>query len=63
MLSSVKQNLALELIYDIFVLLVNTRVLKDAFHLMDIIPYSQSHGLCKEFSRRLRVAIFVIDWE
>ena len=36
-------------------------VLKDVFHLMDSLKYSQRHGLAKEFSRRLRDAIFVVD--
>ncbi|KAG2217078.1 hypothetical protein INT45_013105 [Circinella minor] len=38
-----------------------SRILKDAFHLMDMIRVSRKHGLVKEFARHLRDAIFLID--
>src|ERR1700694_1082450 len=40
---------------------VATRVLKDIFHLMNMIDIPKDHGLKKEFSRRLRDALFVPD--
>ncbi|KAG0178868.1 hypothetical protein DFQ29_002903 [Apophysomyces sp. BC1021] len=36
---------------------------EDIFHLMDMIKVPKRHGLAKEFSRRLRDAIFVVDGE
>ncbi|KAI8635765.1 hypothetical protein BD408DRAFT_149579 [Parasitella parasitica] len=36
-----------------------TRVLKDVFHLMDMIPINLNHGMSKEFSRKFRDALFV----
>ncbi|KAI9249771.1 hypothetical protein BDA99DRAFT_217405 [Phascolomyces articulosus] len=41
----------------------NPRILKDIFHLMDMIKVSKRHGLAKEFARRLRDAIFIVDPE
>ncbi|CEP06806.1 hypothetical protein, partial, partial [Parasitella parasitica] len=38
---------------------LSTRVLKDVFHLMDMIPINLNHGMSKEFSRKLRDALFV----
>ncbi|KAG2192238.1 hypothetical protein INT47_009230, partial [Mucor saturninus] len=38
-----------------------SRVLKDAFHLLDLIKVSLRHGLSKDFIRRFRDALFVID--
>lgn len=38
-----------------------TRVLKDIFHLMDMIKIPKRHGLSKKFSRVLRDAIFVYE--
>lgn len=38
-----------------------TRVLKDIFHLIEMIPISLKHGLAKEFKRRLRDALFIVD--
>lgn len=40
---------------------VPSRVLKDAFHLLDLIKVSLRHGLSKDFIRRFRDALFVID--
>lgn len=42
---------------------LQTRVLKDIFHLMDMVKVSKRHGIAKEFSRRLRDAIFICDEE
>jgi hypothetical protein len=42
---------------------LHTKVLKDIFHLMDIIHVPQDHGLKNEFTRRLRDALFVPDGE
>ncbi|KAF7720604.1 hypothetical protein EC973_007053, partial [Apophysomyces ossiformis] len=42
---------------------VNRRIFKDIFHLMDMVKVPKRHGLAKEFSRRLRDAIFVVDSE
>lgn len=38
-----------------------TRVLKDIFHLMEMLPISLKHGMSKEFKRRFRDALFIID--
>jgi hypothetical protein len=40
---------------------VSSRVLKDIFHLMDLIKITSRHGLKREFSSRLRDALFVMD--
>jgi hypothetical protein len=40
---------------------VPSRVLKDAFHLLDLIKVSLRHGLSKDFIRRFRDALFVVD--
>ncbi|KAL9536894.1 hypothetical protein MBANPS3_012276 [Mucor bainieri] len=40
-----------------------SRVLKDVFHLMDMIPVPRFHSCSKEFSRRFRDALFVINKE
>ncbi|KAG0161863.1 hypothetical protein DFQ30_005160, partial [Apophysomyces sp. BC1015] len=42
---------------------INRRILKDIFHLMDMVKVPKRHGLAKEFARRLRDAIFVVDRE
>jgi hypothetical protein len=42
---------------------VPTRVLKDVFHLMDMLPISERHGMHKEFMKRFRDALFVYDHE
>ncbi|CAO3656239.1 unnamed protein product [Mucor hiemalis] len=39
------------------------RILKDAFHIMQMIKVSLKLGMAKEFSRRFRDAIFVVDPE
>ncbi|KAG2215880.1 hypothetical protein INT45_006787 [Circinella minor] len=41
----------------------NPRILKDIFHLMDIIKVSKKHLLAKEFKRHFRDAIFVANSE
>ncbi|KAG2211379.1 hypothetical protein INT45_007541, partial [Circinella minor] len=38
-----------------------SRILKDAFYLIDMIQVPRKHRLAKEFTRRLRDAIFLID--
>jgi len=43
--------------------LLPTRVLKDIFHLMDMVKVSKRHSASKEFSWRFRDAIFVCDEE
>ncbi|KAI9488288.1 hypothetical protein BDB00DRAFT_877589 [Zychaea mexicana] len=40
---------------------IRSRILKDIFHLMDIIKVSKKHGLSKIFSRAFRDALFIID--
>ncbi|KAG2193902.1 hypothetical protein INT47_004150, partial [Mucor saturninus] len=40
---------------------VNSRVLKDGFHLMDMIKLNQSHGMHKDFMRRFRDILYVCD--
>ncbi|KAG2211306.1 hypothetical protein INT45_003588, partial [Circinella minor] len=40
---------------------IRSRILKDAFHLMDLIKVSRKHGLSKVFSRAFRDALFVVD--
>lgn len=42
---------------------VPSRVLKDAFHLLDLIKVSMRHGLSKDFIRRFRDVLFVVDTE
>lgn len=42
---------------------IPSRILKDAFHVMQMMKVSLKHGMAKEFARRLRDAIFVIDQE
>jgi hypothetical protein len=42
---------------------IPSRVLKDAFHLLDLIKVSLRHGLSKDFIRRFRDALFVVDTE
>jgi hypothetical protein len=42
---------------------VHTRVLKDIFHLMQLVPVPKRHGMAREFSCRLRDALFVVDRE
>ena len=39
------------------------RILKDVFHLMDMIKIPKTHGLAKEFMRRFRDALFVVNEE
>ncbi|KAG2228193.1 hypothetical protein INT45_009240, partial [Circinella minor] len=39
----------------------HSRILKDAFHLMDILKISQKHGLSKVFKRAFRDTLFIID--
>ncbi|KAF7728460.1 hypothetical protein EC973_006013 [Apophysomyces ossiformis] len=39
----------------------NPRILKDIFHLMDMIKVTRCHSLAKEFARRFRDSIFVTD--
>ena len=41
----------------------NPRILKDIFHLMDMIKVPKKHVLAKEFKRRFRDAIFVANSE
>ncbi|KAI8143102.1 hypothetical protein BJV82DRAFT_668743 [Fennellomyces sp. T-0311] len=41
----------------------NPRILKDIFHLMAMLKISKRHGLAKEFARRFRDAIFIINTE
>ncbi|KAG2216229.1 hypothetical protein INT45_006935 [Circinella minor] len=41
----------------------NPRILKDIFHLMDMIKVSKKHLLAKEFKRHFRDAIFVANSE
>jgi hypothetical protein len=38
-------------------------VLKDAFHLMDMLKIPMRHGMSKGFMRRFRDSLFVIDAE
>ena len=40
---------------------IPSRVLKDAFHLMNMIRVPRRHGLANEFARKLRDAIFIVD--
>ncbi|KAG2198707.1 hypothetical protein INT47_005392 [Mucor saturninus] len=40
---------------------VPSKILKDAFHVMQMIRVSLKHGMAKEFSRRFRDAMFVVD--
>lgn len=40
-----------------------SRVLKDVFHLMDMVPVPRFHSCSKEFSRRFRDALFIINEE
>ena len=40
---------------------IPTRVFKDIFHLMDMIPISKSHSMAKEFYQQFRDALFVYD--
>jgi hypothetical protein len=40
-----------------------SRVLKDAFHLMDMLKIPMRHGMSKDFMRRFRDCLFVIDAE
>jgi hypothetical protein len=42
---------------------VPSRILKDAFHLLDLIKVSLRHVLSKDSIRRFRVALFVVDSE
>jgi len=42
---------------------IPSRVLKDAFHLLDLIKINLRHGLSKDFIRRFRDALFVVDTE
>ncbi|CEP17845.1 hypothetical protein [Parasitella parasitica] len=42
---------------------IPSRVLKDVIHLMDMLPINLNHGMSKEFSRKLRVALFVNNIE
>jgi hypothetical protein len=42
---------------------VPSRVLKDAFRLLDLIKVSLRHGLSKDFMRSFRDALFVVDSE
>lgn len=39
----------------------HSRILKDVFHLMDILKISQKHGLSKIFKRAFRDTLFIID--
>ncbi|KAI8136730.1 hypothetical protein BJV82DRAFT_675742 [Fennellomyces sp. T-0311] len=41
----------------------NPRILKDIFHLMAMLKISKRHGLAKEFARRFRDAISIINTE
>jgi hypothetical protein len=38
-----------------------SRILKDPFHLMDMIKVNLNHGMAKDFSRRFRDCLFVVD--
>lgn len=40
---------------------IPSRVLKDAFHVMDQIKISLRHGIAKNFARRFRDALFIVD--
>ncbi|KAG2193329.1 hypothetical protein INT47_012476 [Mucor saturninus] len=40
---------------------IPSRVSKDAFHLMDMLPLSQKHGMYRDFYQRFRDALFVYD--
>jgi hypothetical protein len=40
---------------------VRSRVLKAAFHLMDQIKVPRRHGLAKDFSKKFRDALFLVD--
>ncbi|KAG2216993.1 hypothetical protein INT45_003031, partial [Circinella minor] len=40
---------------------IHSRILKDVFHLMDMIKVSRKYGLSKTFSRAFRDTLFVID--
>ncbi|KAI7855375.1 hypothetical protein BDC45DRAFT_90850 [Circinella umbellata] len=40
---------------------IHSRILKDVFHLTDMIKVSRKHGLSKAFSRAFRDTLFVID--
>jgi hypothetical protein len=40
-----------------------SRILKDPFHLMDMIKVNLNHGIAKDFSRRFRDCLFVVDPE
>jgi hypothetical protein len=40
---------------------IRSRVLKDAFHLMDQIKVPRRHGLAKDFSKKFRDALFLVD--
>ncbi|CAO3622156.1 unnamed protein product [Mucor hiemalis] len=40
---------------------IPSRILKDAFHVTQMIRVSLKHGMAKEFSRRFRDAMFVVD--
>ncbi|KAI8136449.1 hypothetical protein BJV82DRAFT_43566 [Fennellomyces sp. T-0311] len=42
---------------------IDHTILKDIFHLMDMIKISRRHTLAKEFARRFRDAVFVPDKE
>ena len=42
---------------------IPSRILKDAFHVMQMMKVSLKPGMAKEFSTRFRDAIFVIDQE
>lgn len=42
---------------------IYSRVLKDAVHLMDITKIPLKHGLAKEFRRRYRETVYVVDAE
>ena len=39
----------------------HSRILKDVFHLLDILKISQKHGLSKVFKRAFRDILFIID--
>ncbi|CEP08772.1 hypothetical protein, partial, partial [Parasitella parasitica] len=40
---------------------VPSRIIKDAFHIMQMIRVSLKHGMSKDFARRFRDALFVVD--
>lgn len=42
---------------------IPSRVLKDAFHVMDMIKIPLTHGMSKDFMRRFRDILFVVDLE